>query len=299
MTRHSKRLSPGALTAIAIGVATALAVAAGAFGEDRLTIERTGDHDGRPVVFIPGLATPGAVFQDAAASAPEADSHIVTLGGFGGLPAPASIDPFIEPAAQALADYLESHAMTDVILVGHSLGGQVALIAAGAAPERVSHVMVVDSAPFFAGLMQPAADPAAVTSRREMMIEQMAGMGREAFLAMMRQGLPAQAAGEASQARIFEWAASSDQTVVAVAAAEIFAGDLRHHLDAVSAPVTLIYPRNAILDAEEFARRYQAQYERLDRFDMRPADDSRHFVMLDQPERFHEELARIIGGDEL
>lgn len=298
MKRHSRRLSLGALTTIAIGVATALAVAAGAYGEDRLTIERTGDRDGRPVVFFPGLATPGAVFQDAAASAPEADSHIVTLAGFGGSPAPASVDPFIVPAAQALADYLQTEGLTDAVLVGHSLGGQIALIASGLAPHRVGHVVLVDSAPFFAGLMQPGADPAAVTSRREMMIDQMAGMEREAFLAMMRQGLPAQAAGDASQARIYDWVAASDQTAVAVAAAEVFAGDLRHHLDAVSAPVTLIYPRSAMLDAEEVARRYRTQYERLERFEMRAVDDSRHFVMLDQPEQFQGELARIIGGDQ-
>jgi pimeloyl-ACP methyl ester carboxylesterase len=29
---------------------------------------------------------------------------------------------------------------------------------------------------------------------------------------------------------------------------------------------------------------------------MRPVADSRHFIMLDQPERFAEELTRIIGA---
>jgi len=298
MTRTRGRLTPGALTAIIIGVVTALAVAAGAYGEDRLTVERDGDGDGPTVVFIPGLATPGAVFEAAAASAPGADSHIVTLAGFGGSQLPETIDPFIEPAAVALADYLQAEAITDAVLVGHSLGGQVALIAAGAAADRVSHIVLVDSAPFFAGLQQPGADPDTVTARRDMMINQMAGMEREAFLAMMRQGLPAQAASETAQARIYDWVAASDQDAVAVAAAEIFAGDLRHHLDAVRAPVTLVYPLGGMLDPDEVARRYRAQYERLDRFEMRAVDDSRHFVMLDQPERFHGELARIIGGDQ-
>ncbi len=178
--------------------------------------------------------------------------------------------------------------------MGHSLGGQVSLITAGAAPDRVGAVMVVDSAPFFAGLMQPGADPAAVTARRDDMIERMAGMDREAFLSMMRQGLPGQAAGEAAQARIYEWVQASDQTAIAVASSEIFAGDLRGHLDAVEAPVTLVYPQGGMMDPDEVARRYRAQYERLVRFEMRPVADSRHFVMLDQPERFAEELRRVI-----
>ena len=296
MSRHSKRLTPGALIAILIGVATALAVAAGAFGQDRLAVERAGDPDGPAVVFIPGLATPGAVFQEAASSLEAADAHLVTLAGFGAVPAPDRVDPFIEPAAAALATYLDAQDITDAVLAGHSLGGQVALIAAGQAPERVAHVLLADSAPFFAGLMQPGADPDAVTARRDAMAERLAGMDREAFLSMMRRGLPAQAAGEAAQARILDWVEASDQTAVAVASAEIFAGDLRGHLDAVRAPVTLVYPENAMMDPEAFERRYRAQYDRLERFEMRPVADSRHFVMLDQPERFAEELARVVEG---
>lgn len=292
MARYPRRLTPGALTAILVGVAAALAVAAGAYGQDRLTVVRTGDPSGPPVVFIPGLATPGEVFDQAAASLPQADAHLVTLAGFAGVPAPDSVDPFIEPAAAALASYLEEHNITGALLVGHSLGGQVALIAVGQAPERTAGVLLVDSAPFFAGLMQPGADPATVTARREGMIERMSGMDREAFLAMMGQGLPAQAAGEAAQARIHEWVEASDQAAIAVASSEIFAGDLRGHLDAVEAPVTLVYPHGGMMNPDEVARRYRAQYERLERFEMRPVADSRHFVMLDQPGRFAEELRR-------
>jgi len=296
MTQPRRRLTAGAVTAIAIGIFTAVAVAAGAYGQDRISVERSGDRDGRAVIFVPGLATPGAVFEAAEEDLPDADIHLVTLGGFGGAPAPDSVDPFIEPASAALADYLQTEGLTDVVLVGHSLGGQVALIAAGQAPDRVADVLLVDSAPFFAGLMQPGADSAAVTARRDQMIDRMAGMEREAFLAMMRQGLPAQAIGQQAQNRIYDWVAASDQGAVAVASAEIFAGDLRPHLDAVEAPVTLVYPLNPMMDPEEVARRYRAQYERLDQFEMRSVDDSRHFVMLDQPERFAEKLQRVVQG---
>lgn len=296
MRRLSKPMTLGALTAIVMGVVAALAAASGAYGEDRLSVVRSGDPEGPAVVFVPGLATPGAVFEDAAATLDGADAHLVTLAGFGGTHAPVDVDPFIEPAAAALSAYMEEQDLRGAVLVGHSLGGQVALIAAGQAPDRVAHVLLVDSAPFFAGLMQPGADPAEVTARRDQMIAQMSAMPREAFLSMMRNGLPAQAAGEDAQARIYGWVEASDQTAVAVASSEIFAGDLRPHLDAVEAPVTLVYPQSGVMDPAVVAERYRAQYERLGRFEMRPVADSRHFVMLDQPERFAEELARVVEG---
>jgi pimeloyl-ACP methyl ester carboxylesterase len=292
----TSKLRPGAWFAIAVAIAIALAASYKAFGQDRLTTDRLGDPSGQTVVFVPGLATGGDVFEAAAVQLGDIDAHLITLAGFGGVAPPDSIDPFVVPAAEAVTGYIESANLNNVVLVGHSLGGQVALIAAGAASDRVSRVVVVDSAPFFAGLMQPGADPQMVTARRDMMIEQMAEMPREAFLAMMRQGLPAQVIDSEAQEQVFGWVSNSDQQAVAVAAAEIMAGDLRHHLDAVSAPVTLIYPTSTMISNDEVARRYAAQYERLERFEMRPVADSRHFIMLDQPERFAEELTRIIGA---
>lgn len=289
-------LRPGAWVAIAVGLAAALAGAYSAVASDRLTVERAGAPDGPAVVFVPGLGTPSEVFEPFAAALQDADAHLVTLAGFGGAPAPEALDPFLGPAADALVEHLNAAGVSDAVLVGHSLGGQVALMAAGRAPDRVAHVLLIDSAPFFAGLMQPGADPAAVTARRDAMAAQMAAMPREAFLAMIRQGLPIQAQAPEHQARVMGWVEASDQRAVAVASAEIFAGDLRSHLDAVRAPVTLVYPQTPGFDPAEIARRYAAQYERLERFDMRPVADSRHFVMLDQPERFAEELERVLNG---
>lgn len=289
-------LKPGAWVAIAAGIAAAVAGAYSAKAMDRLEVERAGATDGATIVFIPGLATPSEVFDPFAEALETADSHLVTLAGFGGLTAPDSVDPFLEPAADALVEHLEATQVEEAVLVGHSLGGQVALMAAGLAPDRVAHVLLVDSAPFFAGLMQPGADPAAVTARRDMMVAQMSAMPRESFLAMIRQGLPVQAQSAESQTQVMAWVEASDQQAVAVASSEIFAGDLRHHLDAVRAPVTLVYPQTAGFDPAEIERRYAAQYERLDEFELRAVADSRHFIMLDQPERFAEELARVLDG---
>ncbi len=86
-------------------------------------------------------------------------------------------------------------------------------------------------------------------------------------------------------------------TAMAVAAGAFSEDRLTVERDGAQASATRVHPLNPMLDADEVARRYSAQYERLDRFEMRPVDDSRHFIMVDQPERFAEELQRAVQGD--
>lgn len=87
-------------------------------------------------------------------------------------------------------------------------------------------------------------------------------------------------------------------TALAVAAGAFGEDRLTVERDGAQASATRVHPLYSMLDPDEVARRYGGRYERLDRFEMHPVDDSRHFVMLDPPERFHEQLARIIGGDQ-
>lgn len=307
MDKSKRKMSFGAFLAIIVGVITALAGGAHVWAQEpvlgsqaqmalaeRYQVRRSGDETGPVVVFIPGLASSAEVFDDFVQ--PEWDNHQITLAGFAGLPAPEAPAPFITTAGQAVAAYIQAEGLEDVILVGHSLGAQVALVTAGLASEDVAHVMVVDSVPFFAALMQPGADPAQITARYDMMVAQMSATPRETFLAMMEQGMPIQASAPESQALIMEWVSASDQSVVAVASAEVFAGDLRSNLDAVQSPVTLVYPQTPGFDPESVAQRYAAQYEGVDAFEMRAVADSRHFIMLDQPDVFTQELARIVEG---
>lgn len=86
-------------------------------------------------------------------------------------------------------------------------------------------------------------------------------------------------------------------TALAVAAGAFGEDRLTVERDGAQASATQVHPLNSILDAHEAARRYSAQYERLDRFEMRTVADSRHFIMLNQPERFADDLQRAVQGE--
>ena len=265
---------------------------------DRITVSRSGADDGAAVVYVPGLATPGAVYAPLVEQQADWDNHVVTLNGFGGgTETPAALEHVVEGAALDIAAYLEAENLDDVVLVGHSMGAQVALLTAGAAVDRVSHVVVVDSAPFFSGLVQPGVTPEMMAPQAAGFARQMSAMPREAYLGMMAQGLRVQSMTPDGQAQVMGWIEGADQSAVAVATAELMATDFAPHLSAVQAPVTLVYAEFPEMAPEQIRQMFVRQYEGRVQLEARGVADSRHFIMLDQPERFAEEIARVVKGD--
>ena len=295
-SKNSNRI--GAFVAIAVGVAVAIISANQARAEDRVVVERSGAEQGARVVYIPGLATPGAVYGPTVERHSDWDNHVVTLKGFGGdTQAPEELDNVVEGAALDIAAYLESENLQDVVLVGHSMGAQVALLTAGAAADRVSHVVVVDSAPFFAGLMQPGVTPDMMAPQAAAMRQQMSAMPRDAYLGMMAQGLRVQSMTQDGQAQVLRWIEGADQATVATATAELMSTDFAPWLAEVEAPVTLLYAEFPEMAPEQIRSMFVRQYEGKVDLEARGVADSRHFIMLDQPESFYAEIERVVEGD--
>lgn len=263
----------------------------------RFVVERRGVSGARPVVFIPGLASAGAVWDGAAASIVDRhDLHIVTLAG---LPAVDPTGPFIERAVGALADYLDEEGLQDVVLVGHSMGAQIALQLAAARPDAVGQILVVDSAPFYAALFNPTMTPEAAAQYGAALRMQMAGTPREQYLSFARQGIAMQSITESGQKQVMGYMEASDQAAVAQAMGEVAGSDYRPMLAKVRAPVTVLaaWSDGAPLSSDQLRALYEDQYAGLADVDIRIIANSRHFIMLDQPDAFADALGRVLRDD--
>lgn len=100
---------------------------------------------GRPVVFIHGNFASRAWWQEVMHPPKGYRFIAVDLPGFGETPFPGGV-PTIEGFAQAVLSFLEEKGL-EPVLVGHSLGGAVAMEVAGRAPDRARGLVLVDSAP--------------------------------------------------------------------------------------------------------------------------------------------------------
>ncbi len=294
-----RQVSPLVGAIIALSTALGAVLPGLAHGQTTVSVERAGTPGTARVLFIPGLATDGEVWTATVdALSGRIDAHIATLAGFGSVAPLAREGGVIETAVTDLAHYLAAEDLHDLMIVGHSLGGQIALQLAAAAPDRVGQVVVVDSAPFFARLFNPAITPEQARGYGTMMAAQMGAASREQFLSLSRQGLAVQSITADGQARVMGWMEASDQATVAQAMGEVMSTDFSPVLDEVTVPVSLVvaWSEGMPVGAAALESVYAEQYAALDTLSLHRIDGSRHFIMLDQPEAFRSLLATILDG---
>ncbi|NCP19661.1 MAG: alpha/beta hydrolase [Erythrobacter sp.] len=263
----------------------------------RFSVEVVGEG-ARDAILIPGLLSPRSVWDGQIETLTGAGYrvHLVQVNGFGGTDAGANAQgPVLPLLVDGLASYIEDNGLTDVHVVGHSMGGFTALNLALDHPEIVDEIMIVDSLPFFSVLMgmdsADAAEPQA-NQMRSMMVAQ-AGMDMPApdceHPSMQAQGM---AKTPAAQCKVDQYSAQADLKVGAQLMYEIMTTDLRPRLSTLKVPVTMLYPVDPPMVSAEMAQGiYPVQYAAAPDVTFVPVEGSRHFIMLDQPDAMNAALA--------
>ncbi|MEO5773004.1 MAG: alpha/beta hydrolase [Sphingomicrobium sp.] len=247
---------------------------------------------GDPVVLIPGLASPRAVW---AGITPElAKKHrvlLVQVNGFGGDPAGANAKgEILSGAVSDLAGYLAQQKIRRPAVIGHSMGGLIGMMLTKAHPDAVGKVMIVDSLPFFGVIMNPGAT---VDSVRPI-AEQLRTMVSNGPLAT--QAPPNMSLTDAGNARVLEWLRASDKAVAGEALYEDLSTDFRADVPSLAGrPVTIVYAVPSAERSETTRNLYADAYAKVPGAKLVPIEKSAHFVMLDQPEAFASAVKTFLG----
>ena len=255
---------------------------------DRISVEVVGE--GPDLVLIPGLASSRETWR-ATAERLRAHYrlHLIQVAGFAGEPAGANASgPVVGPTAEAIDAHLTGAHITPAVVIGHSLGGTIALYLAEHHPEHIKKVLLVDALPYFAVTMF---GPAAAADKVTPIAEGIRHGPPQPEAATSRM-IAAMVGGEADRARVLGWSKASDPAVVAAALADDLELDLRPGLGAVKVPITLLYPDNTPLGAPAGAMDgfYAAAYAAAPVKTLVRVDKAQHFLMLDQPAAFAADL---------
>lgn len=294
------KVNAGVVIALVVAIVTALN-SAGVWAAEpevrRVGVETAGE--GEVVFFLPGLMSAPDVFDEAIATVNGIEANKVNFAGMAGTPPLAEPSPYIAPAVEALAGEIAARGSGPVKLVGHSMGGLIALLLAAEHPDLVDSVLVVDSVPFLPGLFQPGISEEAAALQGAMMAMQMKNATPEQFAGFVAAGLSRQAAGEADRQMILDAAKASDQASAAAVTGEMLSTDYSAQLAGLAVPVTVLVPHHAGIGVSEevLLGVYEAQYEGLENVTFIVIPDSRHFIMLDQPEAFADALQNFVYGE--
>ncbi|WP_457418031.1 alpha/beta fold hydrolase [Roseateles sp. P5_E7] len=280
---NSKRSWTG-LFGAAIGILTALYVSnsqAAPVEFRDLRVEVVGQ--GRPVVMIPGLNSAAGVWTETcAALQPGVQCHIVQLPGFAGAPAVA-IENFQAGMRDRLLAYLDDRKLAQPVVIGHSLGGTLALQMAAEKPGRIERLVIVDSLPFLAGIrgMTPEAARGVAAGMRQ----QMLGATKEQWEAGTRQGAGGMSRSPANAERVVAWGLASDRATTAQAMSELWGDDLRPLLPKITAPTLVLgawaafEPMGSTLASTQAI--FEAQYAGLKGTKVVMSQRGYHFLMWD------------------
>jgi pimeloyl-ACP methyl ester carboxylesterase len=264
---------------------------------DHISITSIGS--GSPVVLIPGLSSPRAVWDGVV---PElAKTHrviLVQVNGFAGEAPGKNLAPGILDGLVAELDgYIVREKLGKPAIVGHSMGGLAAMMFAHAHPDHVSRVMVVDSLPFIGVMFGPTATVAMLAPQGKAMRDQMAAnYGKPADTASAEGTANHLALKPESRAKVKAWVMAADPRVSGEALYEDMTTDLRPDLAKITTPITLVYPWNATGPSKEMADPlYHGAYAAVPHMSYVDVGDSAHFVMLDQPAAFQAALMAFVG----
>lgn len=239
---------------------------------------------GSPVVLIPGLATPRAVWDGIVPSLARMHRvYVVQVNGFAGDDPRANLQPgVLEGVVADIHGLIAREKIFGVAVVGHSLGGLVGLMLAREHASDVGRLMVVDSLPFIGALFSPVATVPLVEPQAKAMRDRMAaGYGKPADPAVAQATARQLASKPESQAMVATWVGRADPRVSGQALYEDMTTDLRPAMSGITTPITLVYPTSPAADAV-----YRANYKDAPHVRFVTVDDSAHFVMLDQPAKF-------------
>jgi len=253
-----------------------------------LAVERL-EGMGPPLVFIPGLASGSWTWkQDAERLSKQHSVYVVTVPGFDGRKAEAGTT--LESLQNDLGKLIEDQHLDHPVLIGHSMGGTLALSFATAHSDRIAGVIAVDGLPVFPGTEGMSGDRSPLAQQARAQIE---NQTPEQFAAyqqtyMKRVG----AIDEAAAAKIAGHSSRSDPRAVADFAAQLLLLDLRPKLPGIKVPVVEISPFYEVdfapmgINEEAKTNYYRMLLGGIEKLDVLSISPARHFVMFDQPEKF-------------
>lgn len=274
-------------------------------------------RDGVPLLFVHGFGNEAHVWDDLAPSvAPYYRTLAVDLRGHG----ESDRDPEARYDYDAHVGDLEALTaalgIERFVLVGHSLGGRIAMLFAGRHPERLAGLVIVDSAPELdargtvriqldlqrGGSAEASGDGgpsfASEAEYRELLARQYPAAGRDALQRLARHGLRARSDGRFEPRLDPAWFRGRKQA----SASEMRERETRitetlwSALARVSCPTLVMRGAASDVVSAEVAERMAEDGLANGRLVVIPR--AGHSVMIDNPEACRDALAEFVLGDE-
>lgn len=246
---------------------------------------------GQPMILIPGLTCDAAVWEETVDRYKEQyECHALTLPGFAGNPAIEYGDSYLDKMKELIVEYINENEIKNPVIIGHSLGGFLAMSIATDYPELFDKIIIVDSLPFLTAIQMPGATAESAKAFAGNMKKMMLSQTGETAAVNQKMMLQSMISDPENIETAYEWGASSDVNTVAQAMYELYTTDIRDELDKIESPMMVmgawIAYKNYGVTRESTMANFKSQYAGAENCTIKLTDKGKHFIMWDDPEFF-------------
>lgn len=240
------------------------------------------------IIFIPGFASSGNVWNETKANfEKEYTCYTLTMAGFAEVkPQP---NPSFENWKNEIANYIKTNKIEKPILIGHSMGGGLALAIAADYPELICKIVVVDALPCLSALMD-SSFKSKENNDCSPMVNQMTVMSDTQFYDMQKQTMPRLLADASKLEMVVDWSVKSDRKTFAQIYCDYSNTDLRDKIAAIKCP-SLILLESYFVNLKPAI---ESQYKNLKTANFQYANKGLHFIIYDDTAWYLEQLNNFI-----
>ncbi|HSD07235.1 alpha/beta hydrolase [Flavobacterium sp.] len=240
------------------------------------------------IIFIPGFASSGEVWNETKANfEKDFTCYTLTMAGFAGVKSQPNAS--FKSWETEIADYIQANKIEKPILIGHSMGGGLALAIAADYPDLISKIVVVDALPSLSALMDPSFK-SKENNDCSAMVNQITAMSGDQFFQMQKSNMPKLLADTSKLDMVVDWSLKSDRNTFAQMYCDFSNTDLRDKIATIKCP-------SLILLESYFANlkpTIENQYKNLKTANFQYANKGLHFIMYDDKEWYQTQLNNFI-----
>lgn len=263
-----------------------------------------------PMILIPGLACDWTVFDTfMTRNADRYTMHAVTLAGIGGSTPPQAVtgalaeQPWLTNAVQGVLKLIDEKSLEKPVVVGHSLGGHLALKMAAEYGDRLRAVVSIEGSAAF-----PLVDPSQPMppQERRTFVEmtygrQLSQMDQAAWQAQMSMMMPQLVT---DPLRAVALSASSGAVPIATGGRymlELMSADISEKLRTTTTPTLVIAalpPESAAVLPNQMVRNWwTTTVKQIPTGTLVVFENTRHFVTDDAPQELDRAIAQFLAGE--
>ncbi len=236
------------------------------------------------IIFIPGFACSGDVWNETKiVFEKKFTCYTLTMAGFAGTK--PQENPTFKKWEAEIATFIVQSKIQQPIIIGHSMGGGLAMALAADYPDLVSKIVVVDALPCLMALMNPDFKVKEVAECSEMN-EKLLKATSEEFYQMQKKSIPRLLNDVSKQELVVNWSMQTDRETFAEMYCDFSNTDLREKITTIKCPSLILLESYFI----NFKPAIELQFKNLKTANLKYALKGLHFIMFDDKEWYLNEL---------